>query len=178
MHRNNVLDLLKRYNPSDEVEIENKKKVTKFIEAHPDCFERSLVFGHLTGSCWLANFDMSQFLLTKHKKMKMWLQLGGHADGDNDIKRTAIREAREESGLQNIELISYEIFDLGVHIMPSYDSVLEHLHFDFRFLMRASDETERIQISSESDDLRWFSMPPIDNPDINRMFKKWKDYTS
>jgi 8-oxo-dGTP pyrophosphatase MutT (NUDIX family) len=85
----------------------------QFLDAHEDCFERSRLVGHFCGSCWLENCDGTKFLLTLHGKHKRWTPLGGHADGDSDILRVAMREAREESGLEHIDLVSDEIFDIG-----------------------------------------------------------------
>ena len=71
---------------------------------HPDCFERSCVPGHVTGSAWLVSHDRSRFLLTHHRKLGRWLQLGGHSDGDPDTAQVALREAREESGIAALTL--------------------------------------------------------------------------
>ena len=62
-------------------------------------FVRELLAGHFTASAWLVSSDGIRALLTHHRKLDRWLQLGGHADGDRDLARAALREAREESGL-------------------------------------------------------------------------------
>ena len=176
MYRKNLREKLERYNPSDEHEIYYKKQMLEFLN-NKDCFERSLAFGHFTGSCWFENYDGSKFLLTLHKKLKSWFQLGGHADGDSDILRVALKEAHEESGINHIELVSNDIFDISVHLVPDYKNIPAHYHYDVRFFVRASDPKENIQISDESDDLRWFSEPLNDgNAEIHRMFGKWKQF--
>ena len=91
-----------------------------------------------------------------------------------------MKEAREESGLKNIELISSDIFDLGVHLIPKYKNIPQHYHYDIRFLLRASNLNENIIMSNESTDLDWFSDIPKNNPaeanrDIFRMMVKWKN---
>ncbi|HRX56256.1 MAG TPA: hypothetical protein P5016_17200, partial [Verrucomicrobiales bacterium] len=58
---------------------------------HPDCFLRSLISGHVTGSAWLVNGDGSKVMLTHHRKLERWLQPGGHADGDPDLLAVALR---------------------------------------------------------------------------------------
>lgn len=179
MHREILKKQLERYSPTDTEEIVDKQKMLDFLNAHEDCFERSCRIGHFTGSCWLENYDGSKFLLTLHKKIGRWLQLGGHADGDSDLARVSLREAHEESGLQHIELVSDDIFDIDIHLIAAYKNIPAHYHFDVRFLMRASDKSEEIKISNESDDLKWFSEPPnVPNlgRDIKRMFEKWKSY--
>jgi 8-oxo-dGTP pyrophosphatase MutT (NUDIX family) len=111
--------------------------------------------------------------------MGFWLQLGGHADGDHDLARVSLKEAREESGLQNIKLLSDEIFDIGVHLIPEYKGIPAHYHYDVRFLLKTTDKDDDIQISDESNDLRWFAevqtFPADISIDIPRMFAKWKN---
>ncbi|MDR2402184.1 MAG: NUDIX hydrolase [Cytophagales bacterium] len=178
MRRKNLREKLWRYNPDDKREIADKAKMLNFLNSHEDCFNRSLAIGHFTGSCWLVNHDGTKFLLTLHKKIGRWLQLGGHADGDHDLVRVSLKEAREESGLRNIELLSDEIFDIGVHLIAEYKGIPAHYHYDIRFLMQTTDKDDNIQISDESSDLQWFSdmvaLPPDTSSDIPRMFEKWK----
>ena len=178
MHRDNLRKKLEKYDSINSEEIASKKKMLDFLNNNKNCFERSLSIGHFTGSCWIENHDGTKFLLTLHKKIGLWLPLGGHADGDNDITRVALREAYEESGLQHIDLLSDDIFDIGVHLIAPYQDVPAHYHYDVRFLMRSSDDN--IKISDESDDLRWFTEPPIHETNLGggviRMFRKWKEF--
>src|SRR5437773_8684321 len=109
----------------------------QFVEANVDCFERSLQIGHITGSAWIVDRDRTHALLTRHRKLNKWLQLGGHADGDPDILRVALREAREESNLDAIRPVSEAIFDVDIHLIPERAGEPEHLHYDVRFLLEA-----------------------------------------
>jgi hypothetical protein len=90
--------------------------------------------------------------------------------------QVSLKEAREESGLGSIALLSNEIFDLGVHLIQEYKEIPAHYHYDVRFLLKATNENEEIQISDESSDLGWFKDVPADNYDLNRMLRKWKKY--
>jgi len=148
MHRKDLIEKLERYRPSCESEERDRKKILDFVKSNENCFERSNLFGHITGSCWLEDYDGEKFLMTEHKKLKKWLPLGGHADGDSDIIRVAMREAHEESGLDNIELVSADIFDLSVHLIPEYKGVPTHYHYDIRFLLRASKQVSTTIIST------------------------------
>lgn len=176
MHRNKLREMLAKYDidPKYLEEAEYKSQILNFLNSNENCFERSLSCGHFTGSCWLVNPENTKFLLTLHKKIGLWLQLGGHADGDSDLAHVAHREAYEESGLDHIDLVSADIFDIGVHLIESYKGVPAHCHYDVRFLLQASDEN--IKISDESDDLHWFETPPDGNfgDGVVRMYKKWK----
>lgn len=167
--------MLGEYDSKYPEEIKYKSQMLNFLDAHEDCFERSLSSGHFTGSCWIVSPDGSKFLLTLHKKIKLWLPLGGHADGDNNLVHVSLKEAYEESGLDHIDFVSADIFDIGVHLIDPYKGIPAHYHYDVRFLLRASNEN--IKISDESDDLRWFETPPTENyggDGVIRMHEKWK----
>lgn len=77
-------------------------------------------------------------LLTHHRKLGAWFQLGGHADGESDVSKVALQEALEESGLQDLELVGEHIFDIDIHLIPARKGDPDHYHFDVRFLVRAS----------------------------------------
>lgn len=176
MHRNYLRDLLHNYFPSDPNEIISKQLMLDFISNNSDCFERDLLHGHFTASCWLVNRAMDRALLTNHAKLNNWLQLGGHCDGDSNITAVALKEAQEESGLLNIKLVSEQIFDIDVHAIPAINREPEHLHYDVRFLVQALDDAPFI-ISPESKDLCWFGTDinslPTAEQSILRMFNKW-----
>lgn len=156
-----------------------KEKVScflKFIERTPHCLTRNSSQGHLTASAWIENKKGTRFLLTKHKKAGVWLQLGGHVENNADILSEAFREAREESGLQNLVLKQEGIFDIDCHFVPY--ATVPHFHYDVRYLLKSEDEDEALQISDESDDLAWFESVPEGSTDLERMFQKWKTFGS
>ncbi len=152
-------------------------EVIRFVETHADCLERSCVPGHLTGSAWIVSPDRTRTLLTHHHKLDKWLQLGGHADGDPDLARVALREAREESGLTRLTLLDGALFDFDVHWIPPRKSDPGHHHYDLRFLIEA-DPAEPLVISSESKDLAWVEIDRVAvlNPEesMARMVRKVK----
>ena len=177
MHREALLQKLQAYQPSDTEQHTVKQRMVDFIREHPQCFERELAIGHMTASAWLTNTTGDQVLLTHHKKLDKWLQLGGHADGDSDLLAVAIREAQEESGIQAIEPVITEIFDLDIHPIPARINEPQHDHLDVRFWLRVTDPKAQYVVSDESHDLRWFSATMLQSMDldasIRRMTRKW-----
>jgi 8-oxo-dGTP pyrophosphatase MutT (NUDIX family) len=160
MHRQPLLNKLHRYRPLDAQERDMYETLLRFVETERDCFERSLRIGHVTGSAWIVNPGGTRALLTHHRKLDRWLQLGGHADGDPDILAVALREAREESGLSGIRPLSESVFDVDVHPIPARGTEPRHLHYDVRFLLEADDAAPLV-ISSESKDLAWVDLSNI-----------------
>ena len=100
---------------------------------------RERLAGHFTASAWLVDGAGERVLLTHHRKLDRWLQLGGHADGDRDFARVALREAEEESGLTGLS-VEPAIFDLDAHWIPEHKDVPAHCHYDVRFVVRAGGE--------------------------------------
>lgn len=175
MKRNNLLSLLTNYCPTIQ-EVACKKNMINFIQEHEDCFERSLEIGHITASAWLLDKDGSKGLLMHHKKLNKWVQLGGHCDGDSDVLAVAIKEAQEESGIQDIVPVSHDIFDIDIHLIPARGAEKEHYHYDVRFLLRVTSD-EKIMQNHESKELRWIgkdlSVLPTQQESVVRMFNKW-----
>ncbi|MBA8884794.1 NUDIX hydrolase [Dokdonella fugitiva] len=164
-----------------------------YAAAHPDehevvaCFRELLSTdahaarrerreGHLTGAAWLVSGDGARVLLTHHRKLDRWLQLGGHADGDADLARVALREAEEESGLTGLEL-EPAVFDLDRHRIPARGAEPEHWHYDVRFVVHARG-SEAFVVGEESFALAWrdisaIAHDPHADVSLRRMARKW-----
>ncbi len=143
---------------------------------HPRGFHRDHLPGHITGSAWIVNEGFSKILLVLHAKLGRWLQPGGHADGNENVLNVALREAEEETGLKSIKILSPSVFDIDIHLIPARNDFPEHLHYDVRFLLQAS-EREALTISYESSDLKWFAVHEVralteNAPSIMRMVSK------
>ena len=108
-----------------------------FFNNDENCFNKENKIGHFTGSAWIVSPDRSMVLMTHHRKLNMWLQLGGHADGTEDLISVAIREAKEESGFNEFILLSDKIFDLDIHEVPAVENEPVHYHYDVIFLLEA-----------------------------------------
>jgi 8-oxo-dGTP pyrophosphatase MutT (NUDIX family) len=177
MHRSGALELLrehaKRRLPPEEAKAVDE--TIAFVGAHPDCLFRTCLEGHLTGSAWIVSADRSRTLLIHHGKLGKWLQLGGHADGDPDLRAVALREAREESGLSGLALVDPRLFDVDRHWIGGRGAEPGHWHHDLRFLIEA-DPNEPFLISPESKALAWVDIAEVGrlNPEesMSRMVRK------
>jgi len=137
-------------------------ELISFVKSHPDCFERSLLIGHVTASAFIVDSERSHTLLLYHTKIKIWVQPGGHCDGDPDAAATALREAMEETGLKKLEIKADRIYDVDVHPISERKSVPAHHHYDVRFLIEA-DMKEDIKPNEESMDMKWIPLEEIEN---------------
>lgn len=137
---------------------------------------RQRLAGHFTGSAWLVSADGRRVLLTHHRKLDRWLQLGGHADGDTDMAAVALKEAEEESGLTGLR-VEREIFDIDKHWIPERGEVPGHWHYDVRYVVHAG-ASEACVISEESLALAWRDIAELaDDPQadasMQRMARRW-----
>jgi 8-oxo-dGTP pyrophosphatase MutT (NUDIX family) len=158
--RETLLDELRAYEPADARERAMRERLAAFVAAHADAFARSLLVGHVTASAWIVDPARERALLTHHRKLGKWLQLGGHADGDPDVRAAALREAREESGLTSLRFARDGIYDLDVHPIPARPGEPAHEHFDVRFAFEA-DPAEPLVVSAESKELAWVPLDAL-----------------
>jgi len=164
VHRQPLLDMLARYSARHPDE-SGALRARSLVEQASACFERSCLPGHVTSSAWIASEDGERFLLTHHRKLGRWLQLGGHTDGDPDVVASALREAREESGMEHFELVADTsgdvLLDVDVHAIPALGAEPAHEHHDMRILLVARSG-QALRASGESLALRWFAWKELD----------------
>ncbi|WP_255482558.1 NUDIX hydrolase [Rhodanobacter sp. MP7CTX1] len=149
---------------------------SEFLRSDSAVFERRFPAGHFTGSAWLVSADGARVLLMHHRKLGLWLQPGGHADGDPDLARVALREAQEETGVIDLR-VEGGIFDLDRHCIPGRANEPEHWHYDVRYVVRA-DSDESFTINEESHALAWRSVAEVAvdetlDASLRRMARKW-----
>ena len=171
MHRNDIIKLLSQYKTPYIEESAMLKRTLRFVHDHENCFDRSLAVGHVTGSSWVVNPSRTHALMLHHRKLDLWLQPGGHADGDTDILNVILNETSEESGidLSNIKVVSQNIFDIDIHTIFANQYDDRHEHFDIRFLLEI-DDTLPVPGNDESHQIGWISLKQIPRFNNKRSF--------
>jgi 8-oxo-dGTP pyrophosphatase MutT (NUDIX family) len=152
---------LHAYRPIDPREAAMRDRVAAFVAAEGRAaFARTTAAGHVTASAWIVDPARMQCVLLHHRKLDRWLQLGGHVDGDPDVRRAALREAREESGLRTLRALGESIYDIDVHRIPARGAEAAHEHYDLRFALEA-DPREPLVSNEESHDVRWIALTDL-----------------
>jgi 8-oxo-dGTP pyrophosphatase MutT (NUDIX family) len=172
-----LISALNDYKSAYKIELDFCAQFLTLLKSR-ECYLRSHLPGHITGSAWIIDESRTFTLLTHHAKLNKWLQPGGHADGDENILNVALREANEETGLTNLVLAGNGIFDIDVHHIPARVDFPAHVHYDIRFVVQAS-MTDKIICSEESHNLAWKKISEIpqlteQNPSMIRMAEKTK----
>lgn len=171
-----MLEAFQRYRDQWQGESGVVTQFEAFLHTHADAFERSNLTGHFTGSAWLVNADGTKVLLMHHRKLGRWLQPGGHADGDTDLARVALREAQEETGVADLR-VEGDIFDIDRHRISARAHEPEHWHYDVRYVVRAGAD-ESFVVNAESHALTWRPVAEVAvdetlDVSLRRMADKW-----
>ena len=177
--REALLHVLDQYQSRYPAEEDTVARIRDLVAGRPDCFERTCMPGHITGSAWILSPDRSRYLLTRHRIFDRWLQLGGHADGCPRPHLVALREAEEESGLAGFGLFrdteAFVPLDVDIHAIAARPDMPAHAHYDLRYLLAAAAE-QPLEISDESHDLRWFTreelLETVHEESVLRMLRK------
>ncbi len=153
-----VRELLRGFSPRDAEELDRWRRVGELLsEERENPFSRhSFRPGHLTASGMVLSPNRKQLLLIFHKKLQRWLQPGGHfEESDEGVVWAARREVEEETGLEELEVVS-SLVDIDVHEIPALGAEPAHLHYDLRVLLRA--RTWDLRASEEVSGARWFDL--------------------
>ena len=177
-HRAHVLNLLANHKAQDDEERRDVDFIRAFVEANGDCFGKANPHGHITGSAFVID-PRGRILMTFHRKLQRWLQLGGHGTtAETDPAETALREALEESGLSTLEFhpsFGRVPFDIDMHMIPARRQEIAHPHLDFRYVFTTDSPTE-IVCSEESSALEWLSRSQLEDmpfdPALKRALRK------
>jgi 8-oxo-dGTP pyrophosphatase MutT (NUDIX family) len=172
------MNIISQYTPEYEEEKTYKKLMLRlYKEKSILAFYRENIEAHFTASAWILNPKTHEVLLLHHKKLDKWLQPGGHTDGETNFEKVARKEANEETALENLQIVSDQVFDIDIHLIPENKGIPQHDHFDVRFAYFCM-EKEKTKINSESKGFQWIKIKDVETltnePSILRMVEKSK----
>ena len=152
---------IENYKPFNEQEACDKALMLDYIQKCPDYLNRTNQIGHFTASVWTVNPARTKTLMVYHKIYDSWAWIGGHADGDGDLRAVALRELREETGVRNASLVSGDIFSLEILTVDGHVKkgryVPGHLHLNVTYLAEA-DEAETLVVNAEENKaVKWWT---------------------
>ena len=160
-----LVDALNRFRPCNEQEETDKNQILFLLSGGQDLYTRDNPVAHLTASSWVVSPDRKQVLLVYHNLYRSWAWMGGHADGDRDLCRVALRETREESGLEDLTLVSPEIFSLESLTVDGHEKrgnyISSHLHLNVTYLLEA-DPSQPIRVKpDENSGVAWIPVAEL-----------------
>lgn len=165
MSLKNLKEKIEKYIPYNEQEKNDKKIILQYLEQFDNILTRENEFAHFTASSWVLNKEKTKVLMIYHNIYQSWAWTGGHTDGESDLLQTAIRELREETGVQNVKILDDNIFSLEVICVNGHVKkgkyVSSHVHLNLTYLLEV-DENEKLQIKEdENSNVRWIPIEEI-----------------
>ncbi|HCM88496.1 MULTISPECIES: NUDIX hydrolase [Vagococcus] len=160
--RTNLINELELYQAFNEQEEMDRKIILNALLSEPLIFERSELTKHITSSAWVVNPEKTKVLMAYHNIYDSWAWLGGHADGEEDLLKVALKEVAEESGLKEIKPLNQAIFSLEVLTVDGHVKkdiyVPSHLHLNITYLIEANEQEVLIIKEDENSDVAWFNL--------------------
>lgn len=153
---------IQEYTPVNEQEKRDREMMLQYMRCHEDCLSRDDPVAHFTVSAWTVDPARTKTLMVYHRIYDSWSWIGGHADGEPDLKKVALRELREETGIRDAALAGDEIFSLEILAVNGHQKkgryVPSHLHLNVTYLAEA-DAAQPLRINPEENvDVRWWPL--------------------
>ena len=181
MNRQDLINQLQSYQSFNEQEEADRQVMLELLQTSDNIFYRTNLLAHFTASAWVVNKSHTHVLMAFHNIYQTYAWLGGHADGEEDLLSVALREVKEESGIQTVKPITEGIYSLETIEVNGHEKkgkyVPSHLHLNVTYLLEA-DETESLHIKQdENSAVNWFPIDQVldvvDEPwMVERIYKK------
>ena len=155
-----LIEQIENYTPFNEQEVRDKAQILSFLRSGAELITRNNPVAHLTASAWVVSPDRKQILMVYHNLYNSWSWLGGHADGEEDLLSVALREVREESGLETVRPVTEEIYSLEILTVDGHEKRGEylpsHLHLNLTYLLEADPKQPLRYKPDENSAAAWF----------------------
>lgn len=168
---------IKNYTPLNEQEACDRELMLDFMIRNPDHLERGNRIAHFSASIWTINKERTKTLMVYHNIYDSWSWIGGHADGDENLRAVALRELQEETGVKNARLLNPEIFSLEMLTVNGHMRkglyVPSHLHMNVTYLAEADESEALIVNESENQAVKWFTFEDALKVSTEPWFVEW-----
>lgn len=153
---------LEAFIPWNDQEVRDKEETLRRLKSGEALLDRSNTSAHLTASAWVVSPDRRQVLMAYHNLYDSWAWLGGHADGEEDLLSVALKEVREESGLQDVRPLTEDIFSVEILAVAGHEKkgqfVSSHLHLNVTYLLEADPAHPVRCKEDENKAVGWFTL--------------------
>ncbi|MFA9462877.1 MAG: NUDIX hydrolase [Velocimicrobium sp.] len=157
-----ILEEIEQYTPYNEQEEKDKTVMINFIKTSKQVLLRENKIAHFTASSWVVNRERTKILMIFHNIFNSWSWTGGHADGEEDLLQVAIREAKEETGVEHVTPVFEDIFSLEIITVDGHEKrgeyVPSHLHVNITYLLEANEMDEIRIKEDENSGVKWFAL--------------------
>ena len=176
-----IREQIKNYRPWNEQERQDQAVILAFLDKNPDAFYRTNLLAHMTASAWVVNPQRTRTLLVYHRLFDSWSWTGGHADGEEDLLAVALREVREETGVQSLFPVTEDIYSLEVLTVDGHEKhgkyVPSHLHLNLTYLLEAEEDQPLRICEEENTGVACFSLDEARSAStepwfVDRIYKK------
>lgn len=179
----NYIEDIKSYIPYNEQEKMDKELILNCINNFPNLLTRENALAHITSSGYIVNKNRDKTLMIFHKIYDSWSWTGGHADGDSDLLKVAIKEGFEETGIKNLKPINEDIFSLDVLTVDGHIKkgkyVSSHLHLSVCYLLEGDENEELIVNEDETKGVMWIPINEVNKyssePYMIKLYEKFNE---
>lgn len=159
--------------PYNEQEERDKELLLQYLSSGEDVFIRENRGAHFSASAWVVNHSHDKVLLAYHNIYDSWAWTGGHADGERDLLKVAVREVMEETGITTVKPVIEDIFSLEVLTVDGHEKkgvyVSSHLHLNVTYLLEGDDREVLRKKEDENSAVGWFGADEC----LNVINEKW-----
>ena len=176
-----LLGAIAAFKPSCPQEEADRELMLRALAGLRTPFSRASLTAHFTASAWIVNPARTKVLMVYHNLYDSWAWTGGHADGDADLLAVALREAREETGVEALRPVDGDIYSLESLTVDGHEKhgayVPSHLHLNVTYLLEA-DDTQPLRVKpDENSGVRWFTLEeslraPSERWMVERVYRK------
>ena len=161
----NLRKEIESYLPYNCEEEKDKEIMLKYMDTFDDVLTRNNEIGHFTSSCWIVNKEKTKVLMVYHNIYDSWSWTGGHADGDSDLIKVSIKEAKEETGIKEArpitnDICSIDILPVNAHIKRG-KYVASHLHLSVAYILEADENEELVVKEDENSGVKWVDIDKV-----------------